>query len=145
LLIITVVPFALGQSAHTALAANSNVEQEVRQVDDELRKALVRSDTATLDRILADDWTVTHTNGKEQSKAQFLDAVKSGRVKFQSMELDDVRVRVYRYLAVLTARSTNKIIFKGQESTGQVRIISVYVKRQGHWQNVTEQATSIAQ
>lgn len=48
LLIVNLMLFALGQSAHTVLAADSEVEQEVRRVDDELRKALVRSKSTCL-------------------------------------------------------------------------------------------------
>jgi uncharacterized protein (TIGR02246 family) len=132
---------ALGQMADR----NAKAEREVRQLEGELREAWLRGDTSTLERLLADDWKIIHTNGREQTKAQFIDAIKSGRVKFKSMEFDEVEVRVYGDAAVVTARSTNRIEFRGQESSGQVRVTRVYVRRREGWCVVNEQASRIEQ
>jgi uncharacterized protein (TIGR02246 family) len=135
----------LGQTASRRPEHDAKAEREIRRLEEELKEAWVRADTEALDRLLADDWTVTHTNGRVQTKAQFIDALKSGRVKFEAIEFDDVKVRAYRNSAVVTARSTNRILFRGQESTGQVRVIRVYEKRKGRWQAVADQATGITQ
>jgi uncharacterized protein (TIGR02246 family) len=132
---------AFGQTADRGAEA----EREVRQLESDLREAWLRGDTATLQRLLADDWKIIHTNGREQTKAQFIEAIKSGRIKFKSMEFDEVEVRVYGDAAVVTARSTNRVEFRGQESSGQVRFTRVYVRRREEWRVVTEQASHIEQ
>jgi hypothetical protein len=142
LLTITATSIAVGQVKNTRAATNDKAEQDIRQVDDKRREALLRSDTATLDRILADEYFVTNQFGQIQTKTQMISALKSGELKFESVVEDDVSVRVYRDAAVVTGRATSK--HEGREST-QVRFTRVYVKRRGHWQAVTYQVTRIAQ
>ena len=142
LLTITATSIAVGQVTNTRAATNDKAEQEIRQVEDKRREALLRSDTATLDRILADEYFVTNQFGQIQTKTQMISALKSGELKFESVVEDDVSVRVYGDAAVVTGRATSK--HEGREST-QVRFTRVYVKRRGHWQAVTYQVTRIAQ
>jgi len=121
--------------------ADSNTDRdEVLRVDEELRQAFLQHDAAALDRLLADDWKVIHVNGREQSKAQFIDAIQSGRAKFLSIELDQTEVRLYGDTAIVTARWTNTIEFKGERSTGRDRVTRVWVKRPEGWRAATEQA-----
>jgi ketosteroid isomerase-like protein len=113
---------------------------EVLRADEELRQAFLQHDVAALNRLLADDWKVIHVNGREQTKAQFIDAIQSGRAKFLSIELDQTEVRLYGETAIVTARWTNTIEFKGERSTGRDRVTRVWVRRPEGWRAVTEQA-----
>lgn len=142
LLTITATSIAIGQGKDANASANSKADQEIRQVEDKRREALLRSDTATLDLIFADEYLVTNQFGQLQTKAQMMSALRSGTLKFESVVEDDVSVRVYGDVAVLTGRSTSK--HEGRE-TVQSRFTRVYVKRQGRWQAVAHQVTRIAQ
>jgi ketosteroid isomerase-like protein len=142
LLTITATSIAVGQVKNTRAATSDKAEQEIRQVEDKRREALLRSNTTALDEIFADDYIVTNQFGQVQTKAQMISALKSGELKFESVVEDDVSVRVYGDAAVVTGRATSK--HEGREST-QVRFTRVYVKRRGHWQAVTYQVTRIAQ
>jgi ketosteroid isomerase-like protein len=94
----------------------------VLRADEELRQAFLQHDVTALNRLLADDWKVIHVNGREQTKAQFIDAIQSGRAKFLSIELDQTEVPLYGETAIVTARWTNTIEFKGDRSTGRDRV-----------------------
>jgi ketosteroid isomerase-like protein len=113
---------------------------DVLLADEQLRQAFLQHDAAALNRLLADDWKVIHVNGREQTKAQFIDAIQSGRARFLSIELDQTDVRVYGNTAIVTARWTNTIEFKGERSTGRDRVTRVWVKQPEGWRAVTEQA-----
>jgi ketosteroid isomerase-like protein len=131
---------ALLAAALPAFAEPEADKNEVLRVDEELRQAFLQHDAAALNRLLADDWKVIHVNGREQTKAQFIDAIQSGRAKFLSIELDQKEVRVYGDTAIITARWTNTIEFKGQQTHGQDRVTRVWVKQPAGWRAVTEQA-----
>ena len=121
--------------------ADPNADRnEVLRADEELRQAFLQHDGAALNRLLADDWKVIHVNGREQTKAQFIDALQSGRAKFLSIELDQTEVRLYGETAIVTARWTNTIEFKGERSSGRDRVTRVWVKQPEGWRAVTEQA-----
>jgi len=132
---------AVGQMKNRRAATNGKAEQDIRQVEDKRREALLRSDTATLDRIFGEEYVVTNQFGQIQTKLQMLSALRSGALKFESVAEDDVIVRVYGSAALVTGRATSK--HEGREST-QVRFTRVYVKRQGRWQAIVYQVTRIA-
>ena len=47
-----------------------SVEDDIRAMETRWNEARAHADVATLERILADDWTVTHANGTTDTKAK---------------------------------------------------------------------------
>ena len=123
----------------------TGVEQALMQLEREWFDAYVKKDTATLDRIEADDFAVTDPSGMVSTKAQDIDGVKSGKLVFESGTFDDMKVRVYGAAAVVTARVTLKGTYIGQDISGAYRGIDVFVKRNGRWQVVASQVTRITE
>jgi ketosteroid isomerase-like protein len=144
-LVITVSSFAARQMRNGKPGQNGNVEQTIRQLDRDWVKAYTRGDTAVLDRIYADDLIVTNPDGSVGNKAEELAAIKSGAFAFQSITNEDVRVRVFGEMAVVTGRSMMKGRYKDQDISGGYRYTDVYLKKRGRWQAVALQITRIAQ
>ena len=130
---------AFAQSPADAVA----VEKEIRQIEEELRAAAVKADAATFERLMADDYTNTNRNGLTRSKAEVIADAKSGAAKTESLTLDNVKVRVYGDTAVLTADRMVKSTLRGQDTSGHLRELRVFAKRNGRWQAVAMQATPI--
>jgi len=125
-------------------ATVSNIaEQEVRQVERELTEALGRGDLRAVERIYADDYTLTGADGEFQDKPQRLAALKLSDPKAASRNRDDIKVPVYGDTAVVTGRTLFKELVKGVERTEGRRFTHVFVKRQGQWQMVASQVTRI--
>jgi ketosteroid isomerase-like protein len=118
------------------------VEQELRQMNDEWVKALVRGDGPTLDRIMAEDFFFAYPM-EGDDKAQFISDVTSGNVRVEFLNRDNVSVRVWGSTAVLTAKDSAKWFYGGRDFSGQYKIIHVYSQRDGRWQLVSVQACPI--
>ena len=144
---VLVIPASVvaGHTSGKRARQSGNTEHAIRQLVNEQANAQQKNDTAALERIWADDFTFTNSSGEVQTKAQRLAEIKSGELKFESIRIDDVQVRVYGDTAVVTGRGTVKGQRRGQDLTGQSRSTSVYVKKQGRWQVVATQITRIAQ
>jgi uncharacterized protein (TIGR02246 family) len=125
--------------------AASSVEQAIQQRLNELNTALGSNDTAALDRIYADDYTLVNISGAVTTKAQRLAAIKSGELKYESVSVDDVNIRSYGDTAVVTDRATVKLQDKGQDISGQYRVTLTFVKMKGAWQLVAAQNTRITE
>lgn len=119
--------------------ARIEVEQHLRQLNDEWVKALVRGDRDTLDRIMADDFFFTYPL-EGDDKAQFIADVTSGHLKVEHISRAQLAVRVFGNTAVLTARDSATWLYHGREISGQYKIIQVYSKRDGRWQLCALQA-----
>ena len=128
------------QSAHTA--SKIEIEQELRQLNDEWVKALVRRDATTLDRIMADDFVFAYPL-EGDDKAQFLDDVLSGDMLVEHLSRENVSVRIWGQTAILTGRDSVKWLYKGREFSGHYKIIQIYIQRDNLWQLVTVQACPI--
>ena|SRR2546427_9742220 len=118
------------------------VEQLLRQLNDEWVKALVRGDGETLERIMADDFFMTYPL-EGDDKAQFISDVTSGDLKIEHLSREQVSVRLFGSTAVVTARDSATWLYHGRELSGQYKIIMVYVERNGHWQLCAIQACPI--
>lgn len=115
------------------------VEQYVRQLNDEWVKAVMRRDGETLNRVMADDFFFTYPL-EGDDKAQFIADVTSGDLKIEHIRREQLSVRVFGSTAVLTARDSATWLYHGRELSGQYKIIMVYTERDGRWQLCAIQA-----
>src|SRR6266571_6724233 len=118
---------------HNSQRSKIEIEQHVRQLNDEWVKALVRADAATLERIMADDFYFTYPL-EGDDKAQFIADVTSGDLKIEHLTREQVSVRIFGSTAVLTARDSATWLYHGRELSGQYKIIKVFAERNGQWQ-----------
>src|SRR5713226_5017349 len=93
------------------------VEQHLRQLNDEWVKALVRGDGETLERIMADDFLMTYPL-EGDDKAQFISDVTSGDLKIEHLSREQVSVRIFSNTAVVTARDSATWLYHGRELSG---------------------------
>ena len=140
--IVTLVVLALAASG-VVLAQGGNAEQEIRAVFDQINDALLKGDAAAWGKLAADDSTSIGADGKVLSKAELLDGFRTGKVKYESIDTSDIKIRVYGDTAVLTDTSSIKARRGDLDMSGQYRNVRVFVKRSGKWQQVLAQRTKI--
>ena len=94
---IALLSFAFGQSPTSQQPANSTSEQEVRQMIEKYRTAILQRDIATLEKIWADDYVFVNAAGDVLAKTERLANIKSGATTLDSInEEENVTVRVYK-------------------------------------------------
>lgn len=123
----------------TASHSKLEIEQELRQMNDDWVKALVRADRGTLERIMADDFCFAYPM-EGDDKSQFINDVISGDVRVESLTRENVSVRIWGDTAVLTGKDSASWSYKGRDFSGHYKIIHVYSCRNSHWQLVSVQA-----
>jgi ketosteroid isomerase-like protein len=125
-------------------AAAQSVEDEIKKIETDRATAVVKADTATLEKLTSDDYTLININGQVSNKAQMIDGFKSGQNKLTSDELSDTKVRVYGDTAVVTGKVDVKGVMGGKDVSGQARYTRVYIKKAGRWVSVALQQTRIS-
>jgi uncharacterized protein (TIGR02246 family) len=133
---LTATSIALGQDQSASRDEGSNVEQTIRQLDNERIQAQIHADAAALDRIYADDFIGVGPSGTVRTKPQVISDFTSGTLKFQSITTDEVQVRVYENTAVETGLSTMVGQDKGKAVPRDTRFTRVWVKQEGRWRLV---------
>ena len=138
---------AFSQTGGKKSDQTNNAEQELRELSRQWDEASLGRDTATLARILADDFVYTDARGAVLSKSEYLMSfIKAPDMTQQSFASEDISIRVYGDVAVVTGRSSwkGRSRGKGQFVDAQYRFTDVWVKRNGSWQAVATQGTAIA-
>jgi hypothetical protein len=106
--------------------------------------AMTNVDLRALDTLLAEELTYTHTTGEVDSKASLLDALRAGRLVYDSISPADVRVRVYGgSAAVVTGTARVQVRANGAVRRLGLRFTEVYVRRAGRWELVVWQSTRL--
>ena len=141
---LVALPLALTQTPSSA--DNKTAEQEVRAAIEQYRTALMKRDTAALERIWADDYTFINASGTVLTKAERLANAKSGATNLGTIESDpNMKIRVYGGdVAIAISRVTIKGQYSGKATSGQFQSSIVFAKTPSGWQLVCNQITPVA-
>src|SRR5437764_7992792 len=79
---------------------------DVRQFQAKRFAAMTHRDIDGVAALLGEDLTYTHSSGDTETKAAFVETLRSGRIVYEQLEPADVAVRMYEQTALVTGRST---------------------------------------
>jgi ketosteroid isomerase-like protein len=134
---VSVRPLALAAGPSAASSA-------VGRLDEERTEAMVKGDLAALERLLADDLTYAHSSTKVDTKAVFIENLRSGASKYRGFQREESNTRLFGDSAVNTGVATVSVENQGQApATFKIRYTDVWVKRDGKWQMVAWQSTRL--
>src|SRR5713226_2276980 len=123
-------------------AGGGNAQQAVEKVDDEILDAARKGDAAVFEKILADNFIRIGGDGQMLTKAENVDLYKSGRLKWDTLDLKKRKVRMFGNTAIVTRENNVKGHMGSNEFSGTYRDTAVYVKmKNGQWQYVSFQTT----
>jgi ketosteroid isomerase-like protein len=115
--------------------------REILDMERQAREASLRRDADFSQRTLAEDYVAITPLGQVTTKRDTLSARRSGQLRYDTIDVSDMVVRVYGDMAVVTARADVKGHQLGEDFSGPYRYTRVWVRRTGHWQAVSYQAT----
>jgi ketosteroid isomerase-like protein len=129
-------------AAPLVLAQDGNVEQQISALSDEMIQANLRGDTNFYQKYYADDAIIVHGNGKLFTKDQDIADLKSGSLKYESIDVREKTIHVYGDTAVVHLLLTFKGSLSGKSFDPiNLRRTVVWVNQKGNWKVVTWQVT----
>jgi len=127
----------------SAAVVDSKVEKEVLAAMDAWKQAVMKKDRAALEKILHEDLSYSHSNGKNETKADVLQAVANGKAVVEAIDFTDSTVRVYGKTALVKGKVDIRNNVDGKTTTAHLDILHVLVKGPQGWQLVGRQATRL--
>ena len=133
--------------AHPAFALphrdSHAIHKEIEALEQQWREAVISNNVTAMDQLLADDYIGISANGTVETKAQALAQRKAGTVQIKTLDLNDLKVRVYGDTAVVTSQASLEGTNGQSDISGNYRYTRVYNKRLGQWKIVSFEASRI--
>lgn len=143
------LPFAMAASAVQPTTGMPRAQRhesrhEIDQLELSWQDAILHRNATVMDSLLADDYISITPNGTLQTKDQTLASLRSGSVKFASIEVSDRKVRFYGQTALVTSRAEVSGTTTEGDISGSYRYTRVYVRNErGQWKIVSFEASKI--
>jgi ketosteroid isomerase-like protein len=116
-------------------------ENEVLGLEDRRFAAMTGKDWKTLDGLLHEQLLYTHSNGVTDTKAVWMDAMRSGRTVYKSAKQGERKVRLYGDSALVTGKAQIEAEVNGQARSLKLCYLNVWTKTPQGWKFVAWQST----
>jgi ketosteroid isomerase-like protein len=108
--------------------------QEIERCAQAWVAAEVHGDITFLERFLVDDFVGVGPLGFLLAKQEWLARIQSGDLKYDSLTLGEVKVRMYDKTAIVIGRQDQEAAYRGNPIKAQLRTTLVFVRQEGRWQ-----------
>ena len=116
-------------------------ESAVSAAVEALRKAMIAADKSALEKLTAAELSYGHSSGKLENKAQFIEALTSGKSGFSAIQLGEQTVSVVDKIAMVHH------VFNGtrRKQGDQVKLftLTVWLQQQDQWKLLARQAAKL--
>jgi ketosteroid isomerase-like protein len=121
-------------------------DPEIVELEARLRAAQLSADVVALERLIAEELLFAGPDGQLATKAQDLEAHRSGVVRFREHEPEELRVRrVGADVAIASLRARLAVEVAGTLSRGTFRYTRVWAREAGtSWRVVGGQVSAVA-
>lgn len=127
------VTLMFGCSSATQKDDPEKVKAELAAVERRLIMAVQRKDLETLNEIWDDDYLGTAPNGRVVSKADLMAAVNDNVIQIETLEPEDLYVRLFDDVAVMTGKAAVKATVVNEPVDTSVRGTGIFIRRGGKW------------
>lgn len=136
-------PLASAQGQKTGKAEAGSAEEQIKTLQTNLIQALLKGDTSFYQKYFADDGVIIHGTGLVHTKAQEIEAMKSGTLKYDSINLRDQKIRLYGSTAVVDTLASAKGLLESKPFDTDFRVSYVWVQLKGDWKLVLRHVTRV--
>jgi ketosteroid isomerase-like protein len=114
---------------------------ELVALERETARAIQLGDATFFRRVYSDDFSGVLSHGQIVDKAGLIAAVQARDISYESFTASDVKVQVYRDLAIATTSWSMRGSMKGQRVNSQMRVTHVYMYTGSGYRVVAAQTT----
>lgn len=115
----------------------------VEGVERERFAAMVAVDRPKLERMLADSLKYCHSNGRCETKSEFIGNLLSGQMKYRSIQVLEIQPRPVGTAMLVQGRVAIEAEQAGEPLSLRLAYTDVYESRDGVWQMVAWQSTRL--
>jgi ketosteroid isomerase-like protein len=134
--------FAVGASGllfSSSVGAQGGDEAAVTQSVETLRKALLEPDKAKLAQVTSDQVSYGHSDGRVETKEQFINGVMTRKQVVKSLAFPDLKLSVVGNAAIVRHIYLAESELDGKVTTTKIGALQVWQKQDGTWKLLARQ------
>jgi ketosteroid isomerase-like protein len=116
---------------------------EVLELEERRWAAMIAKDTDVLADLFAEEMSYTHSNAVVDTRSSYLEAIEKRTFDYHGVERSDTTEHLVGDTALLTGRAEIDVTAGGHQVHLNARYTVVWVRRDGRWQFLCWQSTSI--
>jgi ketosteroid isomerase-like protein len=124
-------------------SSDTPTRSQVDDLEDRRYAAMVGPDLDTLDELLSDEVLYTHSNASVDTKASYLEILRTGTLVYHSLDHTTETVVTRPGVAIVSGTMSGSIRMNGAEKTLNSRVVAVWVAEDGQWRLAAFQPTPI--
>lgn len=128
----------------TAVEAESTDEAAVGQAVEALRKALLDKDKSRLEQLTAEQLSYGHSDGRVQTKSEFIDGVMTGKAVVKSLTFPDLKMGLASNAAIARHIYASESETDGKPNSVRIGVLAVWQKQDGNWKLLARQGYKLA-
>jgi hypothetical protein len=122
----------------------AGTSEEVRAADTARVMATIAGNASRLDPLLSSELVYAHSDGRVQTKAEFLNAVRSGKIKYDAYDYDDVKVKpVTDDVVTMTGRAHLRASIGDVRAEFSLKFLAVWRRENGVWRLFAYQSSRL--
>ena len=114
-------------------------EAAVTQSIEALRQGILQQDKAKLDQVCASQISYGHSDGRSETKEQFINGVMNRKQVQKSLAFPDLKVSVVGNNAIARHIYLGESELDGKQSTTRIGALQVWQKQDGAWKLLARQ------
>ena len=108
-------------------------DKEILDLGDERYQAMTSSNWSALEALLHPDLIYTHSSGLADTRASWLESMKSGKVRYKSAACSERQVKFFGDAALIRGRATIEAEIGGQPRSLKLLFLNAWVRTPQGW------------
>ena len=123
--------------------AQSKDQKLVAEAVEKLRVAMIDGNRKGLEDAASDSLSYGHSSGKVENKAEFVEAIASGKSDFVTLDISEQTISINNNIAVVRHTLNGTTNDGGKPGTIKLKLLLVWVKEKGQWKLLARQAVKL--
>ncbi len=120
--------------------AQTKDEKDIITAVEFMRKAMIDGNRASLTKLAADELSYGHSSGVVQNKAEFVEAIASGKSDFVTIDLTDQTIKISGNTAIVRHKLSAQTNDGGKPGSTVLGVMLIFQKQSGDWKLLARQA-----
>ncbi|HZT89765.1 MAG TPA: nuclear transport factor 2 family protein [Stellaceae bacterium] len=138
--------FALGAAGELLRAAPALAEEDggLAAAVEALRKAILAADKAQLEALTAPQLSYGHSDGRVQTKAEFIDGVVNRKARVKSLDFPELKLGTAGDAGIARHLYVSESEQDGKTNNVRIGVLAVWQNQDGTWKLLARQGYKLA-